>query len=170
MQIADTSAHSGFTLIRIPCRVEVICKKCFFEMKPVASVTKLIAHPIVAHCHDHCLCRGTPPLIVTASLPLPRWGRSGWRADIFAWTSSRSPAIGRITRMRLVRAADRPGSAPRDPFGRDRFLCCSWRHGAVDRRIARVRREMIVICSKKPSRSRWFATFFQILPKSRFLR
>jgi hypothetical protein len=38
------------------------------------------------------------------------------------------PAIGRLTRMRRVRAADRPGSAPRDPFqirdasfsGRDR--------------------------------------------------
>jgi hypothetical protein len=46
------------------------------------------------------------------------------------------PAIGRLTRMRRVRAADRPGSAPRDPsqirdasfYGRD----------AVDWRIARI--------------------------------
>jgi hypothetical protein len=36
------------------------------------------------------------------------------------------PAIGRLTRMRRVRAADRPGPAPRDPFLiQDAFVCCS---------------------------------------------
>jgi hypothetical protein len=80
MQIADTSADSGFTLIRIPCSVEVIFRSSFFEMKSVARVTKLIVHPIVAHYRDHCLCRRLPAidgLAISAIVGMVQIGLAG---------------------------------------------------------------------------------------------